>query len=210
MRCRKIKDENDKKFVVWFGSYGKNILAEKQIINLKEIQDISNTIKSQTYNINFTNINSPTTIILYGENDEVLDSYTATSNNSYALKGTLNKPLIRVDLTTSDFEDITLILNKYSTSKKENNFSVEKDAVVDSLIERLSILKGELWYKASYGQPIMSITKSKVAMDSFIAEVIMSHPDVKQIDSFDSYIKDKKYYCYTVINTKYGEIELSI
>lgn len=252
MKCREIKNYyddlgNKKSKIVWFGSYGKNILAKKRNINLLDPFPISwyyyeekyvcedtpmgqickvitetkfLTIKGQTYYLNFTNKNFPTTINILGINGNIIDSFTANSIGTYKLKGTLSEPIYSIELTQEDFEEANIILNEYSLSKKNTkttndkeitySFVDEKEGVLSSLIERLSVLEGELWYKASYGQPITSITKSKIAMDSFIIKVINSHPDVESIDFFNSYIENKKYYCDIIIQTKYGNIEIKM
>lgn len=251
MKCRELKvwydeEKNKHEDLVWFGSYGKNILAKRQEINLLDFRNIwyhyetitichdtlygeeceqitetiYDTIKGQTYYLNFTNINAPTTIKIFGEDNNIIDSFTAESVGTYKLKGTLSEPIVLIEITGEDFKEATLILNEYSLSKKntkiienkevDTSFADGKEGIVSSLTERLSVLQKELWYKPSYGQPITSITKSKFAMDSFIIEVINSHPDVKSIDFFSSKVENKKYYCDVIINTSYGNIEINM
>lgn len=103
--------------------------------------------------------------------------------------------------------DITGELIGYK-SKKSENFSNEQQAVADSLTQRLSILKNELWYRMSYGLPLFDKIKSKVFMDSEITSIIMNHPDVLRIESFESHIIDKKYTYICQIVSKYGNITL--
>ena len=98
------------------------------------------------------------------------------------------------------------------TEKDRNskfNFSEEQQAVSDSLTQRLSILKRELWYRINYGLSLFE-KNSKALIDSEISSIIMSHPDVSRISSFSSYMIDKKYTLNVQIVSIYGEITLNI
>ncbi len=250
MKCRELKvwyDEDEKKNenLVWFGSYGKDVLAKENKVNLLspfpfiwveykkeskcymtpdgEVCQVITTInpitsKGQSYYLNFTTKEVPAIISLIGENGNIIDSITVNEIKSYSFKGILSEPIFSVEIFKDNFENAEIILKEYGKAKKNlktingkesvASFVDEKEGIISSLTERLSVLQGELWYKSSYGQPITSITKSKILMDSFIVKVIESHPDVKSIDYFESYIENKKYYCYITINTTYGNIEL--
>lgn len=89
---------------------------------------------------------------------------------------------------------------------KADNFSDTQQAVADSLTQRLSVLKKELWYKMQYGLPLFDKIKSKVFMDSEITSIILSHPDVRRIEKFNSTIVNKKYTFTCQIVSKYGEM----
>lgn len=93
---------------------------------------------------------------------------------------------------------------------KHDNFADKQQGVADSLTQRLSVIKKELWYNVSYGLPLFDKQKSKLAIDAFVGSTITSHPDVVSIKSFDSKVVDKKYTCNTVIITKYGEMTLNL
>ena len=101
----------------------------------------------------------------------------------------------------------------YDTSKQIRdssfNFSEQQQAVADSLTQRLSILKRELWYRINYGLSLFE-KNSKALIDSEISSIIMSHPDVSKISSFSSYMIDKKYTLNVQIVSIYGEITLNI
>lgn len=98
---------------------------------------------------------------------------------------------------------------KFYNSNK-NSFSSRQEGVKDSLIERLSILKGELWYRASYGIPLFEKTHSKALIDSFVASTVTNHPDVTNVESFESKVINHNYTCNMKIVTTYGEINLQI
>lgn len=92
---------------------------------------------------------------------------------------------------------------------KTNSFSENQQAISDSLTQRLSIFKNELWYRMNYGLSLFEKVKSKVFIDSEITSIIMSHPDVLSIQSFSSNIVDKKYTFDCVIISTYGKIDIN-
>lgn len=89
------------------------------------------------------------------------------------------------------------------------NYATKQEGVAASLIQRLSVIKGELWYKASYGLPLMEKIKNKGIYDSIIINIISSHPDVIRIIDFDSKVLDRKYSLNFTVYTTYKE-ELKI
>lgn len=99
---------------------------------------------------------------------------------------------------------------KFYSEDKHDNYASAQEGVADSLTQRLSVLKYELWYSVNYGLPLVDKLKSKVSLDSFVASTVSSHPDVTSIAEFTSSIKNKKYACDMRIVTEYGVIVLSI
>jgi hypothetical protein len=90
------------------------------------------------------------------------------------------------------------------------NYSSKQQGVRDSLIARLGIIKGELWYRKSYGLPLLDKIKSKGIFDSIIVGYIMDHPDVIGLNEFTSKLDGHSYKFDCKINTIYNEeIELS-
>ena len=91
------------------------------------------------------------------------------------------------------------------------NYSHSSEGVRSSLIQRLSVLKGELWYKASYGLPLTEKVKNKGIYDSIIINIITTHPDVKNLISYSSSFdkKERKYAFEFKALTVYGN-ELSV
>lgn len=98
---------------------------------------------------------------------------------------------------------------KFYNDKKES-YSKNQEGVKDSLIQRLSILQNELWYRVNYGIPIFEKVHSKTLIDTHIASTIMDNPDVIRIESFSSQVVNRKYSCYIKIISIYGDFELSI
>lgn len=93
---------------------------------------------------------------------------------------------------------------------KHTNFSEKQQSVVDGLTQRLSIVKGELWYAMSYGLPLFDRNRSKVEFDSFILKTITSHPDVDSVISFVSQVLNAHYTCNVKIQSKYGPIDINL
>lgn len=93
-------------------------------------------------------------------------------------------------------------------TKLDSSFSEAQQSVVDSLTQRLSVIKTELWYNISYGLPLFDKVKNKIAMDGAVASIVTSHPDVISMSSFESAIVNKKYSCKFQAVTKYGNVQV--
>lgn len=95
--------------------------------------------------------------------------------------------------------------DEYGNAIKAKNYSEKGEAIKNSLIQRLSVIKGELWYKASYGLPLMEKIKNKGIYDSIIINIISEHPEVVNIPYYNSYIDEHKYYLEFIAYTIYNE-----
>lgn len=95
-------------------------------------------------------------------------------------------------------------------SNKHDNYADGSEGVANSLRQRLSVLKHELWYDYENGMPLPDKVKSKAIIDAYVIKTILSHPDVIGISGFESEKDGHSYSCYAVINTAYGKIELGI
>ncbi|MDD7038929.1 MAG: hypothetical protein PUI63_06775 [Alistipes senegalensis] len=93
-------------------------------------------------------------------------------------------------------------------TKLDSSFSEAQQSVVDSLTQRLSVIKTELWYDISYGLPLFDKVKNKIAMDGAVASIVTSHPDVISMSSFESAIVNRKYSCKFQAVTKYGNVQV--
>lgn len=98
----------------------------------------------------------------------------------------------------------------FDKDNKHDNFSSKQQAVVDSLTQRLSVLKGELWYSINEGLPLLDKTKSKLSLDSALGSIILKHPDVTNIVEFNSKIVNRKYHADVKILSVYGEISINL
>ena len=88
------------------------------------------------------------------------------------------------------------------------NYSDAQTAVRDSLTQRLSVIKGELWFNLLSGIPLLD-EKSPSILDSYISKTILEHPDVISIENFDREIIQHKYSCKFSVKTRFGELEMS-
>lgn len=92
----------------------------------------------------------------------------------------------------------------------QDNYATEQQGVADSLTQRLSVLKNELWYQMNYGLPLFEKYRSKGTMDAYIVSTVLSHPDVRSFASFSSTLERNSYSCNFVVNTTYGEVSVII
>lgn len=92
----------------------------------------------------------------------------------------------------------------------KSSFSEKQTAVADSLTQRLSVLRGELWYRVSYGIPLFDKVNSKTLIDTFVASTVTGHEDVVRIESFESLLQNHKYTCNMKIISVYGDLILQI
>ena len=92
----------------------------------------------------------------------------------------------------------------------ESNFSAGLQAIADDLTQKLSVMKGELWHKISFGLPLLDKVKSKALIDSAVAEIVMKQDNVTGIAKFSSTIYQKEYHAEIQVQTNFGEISVSI
>lgn len=97
-----------------------------------------------------------------------------------------------------------------NSNDKHDNYANELEGVIDSLIQRLSVIKNELWYDYDTGIPLIDKVKSKATIDAYVAETVLSHPDVLAIEGFASEMVKSKYSCFFIARTVYGKAEVSL
>nr|DAD96456.1 MAG TPA: lysozyme-like protein [Myoviridae sp. ctj3P51] len=106
------------------------------------------------------------------------------------------------------YEGNEKIIAGYATLVTEtfvSNYVSDTDAVVASLNQRLSVIKGELWYQVNYGLPLMDKQRGTNVLDLVLADIITSHPGVASLDSYSSRTVDHIYYYDCKITSVYGE-----
>lgn len=184
MKCRAIKNKN----IVWFNSIG--ITGEESPVS--EVVAI-NTIPDMNIQYFIREINNYTVGYLRDAQYKYIPIEYENIENPVQ---TANKYFI---LTNYGKDGIAI---------KYHNFDEKQQGVSSSLIQRLSILKKELWYNVIYGIPLLDKVSSKVIIDVAITSEIMEDKDVIKIISFESNIINKKYYCNINIETVYGNINI--
>jgi hypothetical protein len=183
MKCRKcvnISDNIDKtdNQLVWFGKTGKILTSGFYVKKAGEsayshVSDSSISIADST--ITISGITYP---------------FSFSDNG-----GTVNGVYKNADGTVAGY--FSRVQSAEITDDQPNkNYDSGTDAVIDSLIQRLSVIKGELWYQVNYGLPLTEKYKSKGVFDSVISNIISSDPGVRNLLSFSSSV-DKSIYNFT-------------
>lgn len=85
-----------------------------------------------------------------------------------------------------------------------NSYSERQEGIKNSLIQRLSVIKNELWYNINYGLPLLDKIKNKAILDSVIINIINNHEEVKTIRKYKSFIVDHTYSFEVIIDTIYN------
>ena len=99
---------------------------------------------------------------------------------------------------------------KFAGPGRHANFSSEQVGVKDSLTQQLNTIEGELWYAINFGIPLMDNFTSKSELDTEIMSMILSHPEVQTILSFNSKVNGRSYTCNAEIQSTFGVITLSV
>jgi len=101
-------------------------------------------------------------------------------------------------------------------SEDKSSYSVGTQAVSDSLMQRLNVLQGELWYNVNEGIPLWDNHRNTLVLDTYITSTILKHPDVVSITEFNSKItkvEKENYSMYSAnikIASKYGSVDINI
>ena len=98
----------------------------------------------------------------------------------------------------------------YNENDKHDNYAEKQEGVATSLTQRLSVIKNELWYNVNEGLPLIDKYRNKNVIDSYVASTILKHPDVINISEFTSSLNKNSYSCKVVVNTIYGNVDLTI
>ena len=154
------------------------------------------TITNFKYNITFYVGKSENDVtFIFGEVSELV--FSVENNRTFWYENRLDNSI--------PFKDFCI------AKKTDSNYAEKQEGVAYSLIQRLSVIKGELWYQINHGLPLLDKLRSGEVLDSVIIQIILSHPDVKNITDFQSSItKNHNYQFYAKIMTIYNlEIELS-
>lgn len=92
----------------------------------------------------------------------------------------------------------------------QQSYDVFTLGICSDLTQRLSVLKGELWYAATTGLPITDKVKSKMTLDLYVADTVTAHPDVIDVKNLSSSTENGRYTCTMTIETIYGDLTMAI
>lgn len=107
---------------------------------------------------------------------------------------------------TSELKNQNEILSK---TNRHDNYAMNQESVSQSLNQRLSVIRGELWYAINLGFPMSRSNLTKNIVDSYIINVISQHEDVMKILSFTSFVNKNNYVANVEILTRYGSVEFT-
>ena len=125
------------------------------------------------------------------------------------------------DLTDITEKDISQSGQFYYVSFIANgtspNFAIKapdyveyQEGIAKSLIQRLSVIKNELWYNINYGFPLLDKVRNKAVFDAYTIKTINAHQEVKKISEFKSSVINRVYEVECKIISIYGdEFDLS-
>lgn len=104
----------------------------------------------------------------------------------------------------------TLFAKFVNPDNKHDNFASGNEMVRDSLIQRLSVIRHELWYDYQFGMPLVDSDIAQVQIDSFVMQTITAHQDVVAIKTFKSRVEGRHYSCDVEFTTKFGNAKISL
>lgn len=90
--------------------------------------------------------------------------------------------------------------------KPTTSYANGVDGVCQSLMQRLTLVQGELKHYMRTGFPLLAKNNSKQVLDAYLVQVILCHPDVKDIISLESKVKGHDYIADISVNTIYGKV----
>lgn len=96
------------------------------------------------------------------------------------------------------------------SNDKHANYADNTEGVASGLTQRLSIMKGELWYAINTGIPLLEKQVSKGVLDAFVVKTVLEYPDVREILLFESQKLEHEYKVRLKVQSVFGVIELSI
>lgn len=221
MKCRKIEKaaigSSYRKDIVWFNRTGELDMDERDITIyvyggtsaasiLDELEYGRNTLVFQDIGEYYINDDSMLTadFDVWSEDDEI----DVWINSDYSQVGVWLYGNISTGLLYD--EDGRKVGSIEIYRKKANNYVDKQEAVASSLTQRLSILKGELWYAIREGLPLFEKNTNKAVFDTYIMNKVLQHPNVKGFKDFKSSVNKHTYSCSMSVQTEYGDIEISI
>lgn len=179
MKCRNLSEKNHN--IIWFGKD-----FEKTPTTIYYVKNVG----TSGYGTNLDTTKHSFEI------DSTTYYYRLDTNSS--INGTFGSGST---LFTTSLGKCTL-----TTDPKLPNYVEDTDAVVVSLIQRLSVIKGELWWQVNYGIPLTDKVRGTTLYDMVVTDIITSHPGVASIQSYSSNLVGHTYTYTCTIKTVFGDI----
>ena len=165
--------------------------------DLQQFSLIATAAQGQDVTISFYNTNDPS---------EVFYTKTFTTRIDlidYITTGYSELKNLTLKVETSNFSTISQFLLKLygvSEAEKAENYVEDSEAVSVSLIQRLSVIKNELWYSINYGLPLLDKVRNKAIIDAAIIKIINGHEGVQNIIEYKSGVEQKNHTYYFTAN----------
>ena len=231
MRCRRMVNHvlGGKKCsdVVWFGSYGCDVIAPHQKINIvNPVTTISQTAVGQAFLLKIMpNDNTAliTVSITYRggiTRDDFIQPTSPDPVKEWVYQGTFTGLMsIPTQIEISDMSDVeyaTLELFPMSNAwffddnNKHDNYSDEREAIKDCLNQKLSVIKSELWTDRGYGLPLYEENVKKAQIDMTVLDIVQSVEGVVSVKTLTSEVVNKEYSADIDVATIYGNIQITI
>lgn len=84
------------------------------------------------------------------------------------------------------------------------------DGVNQSVMQRLSLIKGELYHFMNAGFPLTDKVSEKQVFDAHVISVLSHHSEITSIDKIESKVLNRAYYCKVYFSTKYGSSYIEV
>ena len=149
------------------------------------------------------------TTIYFSNQDGLVQSYNLPSG-SYQFSATLSDPITEIELSADTAVYVYVTFERVADTRQvESSFVKDKQAVRDSLQQRLSVIKHELWFEPEFGLPLVD-KPSKLDIDFDVIDTINQTEGVFEIINFQSSVSGKQYSAEFTVSTIYGEITVQV
>lgn len=221
MKCRKCYKEpgSNKYKISWFGSVGAKF-PERICFSDDVGIWLDYRLEGDTYKLHIENVNDKDKYI---KDNGLCESFKCEENKEIIVKSPalVNKimffPTANINnfgtsqqfytLTTPYSRSISFMIPKIAIKPDttNNDYSDKQNAIRDTLIQRLSVIKGELWYSINYGLPLLDRVRNKGIFDAVILDIITQVRGVKNVTKFNSRLNNHEYTLDIEILTIYNE-----
>ena len=198
MICRRNEINNKTTNIVWFSSYGVDELGHALFYGVEHTYYLNAIIKKEIDELPARGDYDVCYILNNVNYFWTKDGFKSENNLNIKYKN------LKIFNTIEEYDNFIKTINR------SNNYSKAQEGVKDSLIQRLSVLKKELWYNPNYGLPLIDKVRNKGIYDAIALDIITSHPDVRNVVKFESQVESHKYSLSFVVTTIYTSDETKI
>jgi len=204
MRCRNYTNDNK---IAFLGSFG---LLQPTIINI--------TDGTSTLQVNVDEANEDIQYEVWQDFTNIYISCNKSKTNRLSLTSSDNPITI-----TYTFIDGRTIQRKYDCTEPTDinevwpcfsitaiNYVEEADAITSALRQKLSVIKGELWFNRSFGIPLIDKVKSKAIFDTYTMSIVNKQTGINNIKKFESTVERHDYHLNIELQSVYGDVRIDL